>query len=200
MRTLRLLAFVVLLGSATTARAQLSYYGTATYQLAFPIGETHQYIHDVAWRGVGLDFGYFVRPNITVGFAVAWNVFYEGTNRIVHFSNGGDISGYQDRSLNVFPILANARYFFEVSPSIRPFVGFGMGVYPIIQRLDIGLSSYSTTEWHFGIAPELGVFVPIGLGSYGTLSVRYNLPFSSGSQGFYQFIGVHLGIGWGNGL
>jgi hypothetical protein len=199
MRTLRLLSVVVLLGSATAARAQIPYYGTVTYQLAIPIGETHQYIHDVAWRGLGLDFGYFVRPSISIGFAVAWNVFYEGTNRVVHFSNGLDISGYQDRSLNVFPLLANARYFLSLGESIKPFVGFGMGVYPIIQRVDIGLSSYSSTEWHFGIAPELGVFVPIGLGSYATLSIRYNLPFSSGSQGFYQFVGIHLGIAWGNG-
>jgi hypothetical protein len=95
--------------------------------------------------------------SVPVGFAVAWNVFYEGTNRVVHFSNRVDISGYHDRSWNVFPLLGNARYFIDASPSIKPFGGFGTGVYPIIQRLDVGLSSYESTEWHF---PSSGCSCP----------------------------------------
>ena len=71
MRTLRILSVVAFLGTSTAARAQVPYYGTVTYQLAFPVGETHQYIHNVAWRGIGLDFGYFIRPTISIGFAVA---------------------------------------------------------------------------------------------------------------------------------
>jgi outer membrane protein W len=115
-----------------------------------------------------------------------------------HFSNGLDVSGYQDRSLNVFPLLLDARYFIRLQREMRPFVGLGIGAYIITQRLDIGLSSYSTTEWHFGLAPEAGLLFPLGSGTDFTVSVRYDMPFGSGSQGFFQFLGLHLGIGWGN--
>jgi hypothetical protein len=198
MRTLRVLAAIAVIGTGSAAKAQV-YYGTLTYQLAFPIGETHQFISDISWRGIGLDLQYMVLPDVSVGFAFAWNVFYESTNQVIHFSNGLDVSGFQDRSLNIFPLLFDARYYPRLSTGkVQGFVGLGVGVYAIVQRLGIGLSTYETTEWHFGLAPELGILVPISQGAQGTISLRYNLPFGTSNQGFYQFLGLHIGIGWGD--
>ena len=186
MRTLRLLALVVLLGSATSARAQLSYYGTVTYQLAFPIGETHQYIHDFAWRGVGLDFGYFVRPNITIGFALAWNVF-AGHQSDRALQQRVDISGYQDRSLNVSPIPANARYFRVSRPSVPSWVRWASTDH---QRLTSG--SRTRRPNGTSASPQSGVFVPIKPGPGTPMSATTSL---LQREPGLQFIGVHLGIG-----
>ena len=75
MRTLRTALLGVLVVSAT-ASAQTYYYGdpqpssgpfygSVVYQLGIPIGNTHDYISDVEWRGVGVDLGWMVKPSFS---------------------------------------------------------------------------------------------------------------------------------------
>jgi hypothetical protein len=181
------------------------FYGAALYQFGIPVGGTHGYIADVAWRGVGVELGWTVRQSISVGVALGWNVFYENTTGVVTSVPGNKqpgfaIYGNQDRSFNFFPLLVDFRYIPRLKDGIRPFVGLGLGGYITAQYLGIGLTSYTQTAFQLGVAPEVGVVVPVQGGAAVQFSARYNLAFSGGGVDFQQWVGLSLGLAWGSAL
>jgi hypothetical protein len=215
MRTLRTTAFLGVLLASSAVRAQTYYtgdqtstspfYGSVQYQFGIPIGNTYDYISDVSWRGIGVDLDWMVKPTLSIGLALGWNVFYQPTNKVINYIPGRQnagfaISGQQDRSFNFFPILADFRWLPKLKTGVRPFLGLGVGAYVTTQQLGIGLYSYSTTQCQFGVAPELGVIIPIDAGAGVQISTRYNMAFQSGGIPFEQWLGIYLGIVWGQGI
>ena len=65
---------------------------------------------------------------LAVGLAFGWNVFFENTTSVVNYK-GTDIYGNQDRTLNVWPVLANARWFPKISSNrdLQPYIGANVG-------------------------------------------------------------------------
>jgi hypothetical protein len=217
MRTLRTTAFVGVLLASLSAGAQTYYtgdapsspagnfYGSVSYQLGIPIGNTYDYIHDVAWRGVGVDLQWLLKPNISIGLALGWNVFYENINATINYLPGSSkpgfaISGNQDRSFNFFPLLVDFRFLPKLKSGVRPFLGAGIGAYVTTQYLGIGLYSYTQTAFLFGLAPELGVIIPVEDGLGFTISARYNMAFPGNDIHFQQWLGLSFGVAWGPGL
>jgi hypothetical protein len=217
MRTLRTTALLGVLVTSVTASAQTYYYanpqgssgplfyGSVVYQLGVPVGGTHGYIADVEWRGIGVDLGWLVRPSVSIGVALAWNVFYENTTTVINSVPGNKqpgfaIFGNQDRSFNFFPLLVDFRYLPRLKNGIRPFLGLGIGGYITTQYLGIGLTSYTQTAFQLGVAPELGVIIPVEGGAAVQFSARYNLAFSGGGVDFQQWLGLSLGLAWGSAL
>jgi hypothetical protein len=196
--TMRLAGLLVLLWAAGAKAQQLPPVLIGlSWQLSFPIGETHAYASDVSWRGIGLDLATFVRPDVAVGLAFGWNVFFENTTSTLQYK-GVDITGNQDRTLNVWPVLANARYFprlGEGHSDVQPYVGANIGGYIIERYLAIGLTAFQETHFHFGLAPEIGVFFQNPVGAV-ILNARYNMAFASGGVPFQQFLSINLGYAW----
>jgi Outer membrane protein beta-barrel domain len=188
-----------------TPEGSLGFYGSLLYQLGLPVGATHGYISDVEWRGVGVDLGWMVRPNVSIGVALGWNVFYENTTGTVtsvpgNKSPGFAIYGNQDRSFNFFPLLVDFRYAPRLKDGLRPFFGVGIGGYVTTEYLGIGLTSYTQTAFQLGVAPEVGFLVPVEGGAAVQFSARYNLAFPAGGVDFQQWLGLSLGLAWGAGL
>ena len=170
-----------------------------SYQFSIPIGETFNYTAPVSWRGIGLDVASFVRPDLAVGLAFGWNVFFDNTTSTIHFQ-GVDITGNQDRTLNVWPVLVNARWFPRISSNrdIKPYIGANIGGYIIERYLGLGLNAFQQTNFHFGLAPEIGVFFEQPFGAI-FLNARYNMAFAAGGVPFQQFLGFNLGYAWEHG-
>jgi len=220
MRTLRTTALLAVLCASTTAGAQTyyygdpppsapggagSFYGSVVYQLGIPVGNTFDYISDVEWRGLGVDLQWMLKPTISVGLALGWNVFYENINATIDYVPGNRtpgfaISGNQDRSFNFFPLLADVRFLPRLKNGVRPFLGLGIGGYVATQSLGIGLHTYTQTAFLFGLAPEVGIIVPVEGGAAVQFSVRYNMAFPGGGIDFQQWVGLSLGIAWGSAL
>ncbi len=196
-RTFLPIAALTVLLSTSAARAQLppTLVGVS-YQFSIPIGETYNYTHPVSWRGIGLDVASFVRPELAVGLAFGWNVFFENTTSTINYK-GTDVTGNQDRVLNVWPTLVNVRYFPRISSNrdVQPYVGANIGGYIIERYLAIGLSAAQETHFHFGLAPEIGVFFQNPVGAV-FLNARYNMAFASGGVPFQQFLSINLGYAW----
>jgi hypothetical protein len=183
-------------------KESLGGYGSVTYQLSFPFGNTHQYTGIVSWRGIGLDLQWMVTPNIAVGLLFAWNVFYQNTNEVINVKPGLDVSGgSQDRSLNVFPLMVDVRYMTGEKDDLRLFAGAGVGGDIIIRYLAIGLSSAQNTTFNFTVAPELGVLIPIKESGVALqLETRYNMAFAGGGLPFQNWLSLNLGVAWGSAL
>jgi len=183
--------------SAPRARAELPPFLIGiSYQFSIPIGNTFNYTPPVSWRGIGLDTATFIKPELAVGLAFGWNVFFENTTSTLHYK-GTDITGNQDRTLNVWPTLVNARWFPKISSNrdIQPYIGGNVGGYIIERYLAIGQTAVQETHYHFGLAPEIGVFIQNPVGAF-FLFARYNMAFASGGVPFQQFLTFSLGYAW----
>jgi hypothetical protein len=199
MRTHTLIPFAAaaVLLSASGARAQLppTLVGVS-YQFSVPIGNTYNFTPPVSWRGIGLDVASFIRPDVAVGLAFGWNVFHENTTSTITI-RGTEISGNQDRTLNVWPTLVNVRWFPKISSNrdLQPYIGANIGGYIIERYFAVGLTASQETHYHFGLAPEIGVFFQNPVGAV-FINARYNMAFASGGVPFQQFLGFSLGYAW----
>jgi len=195
------LALVCFLISHNQGYAQ-QWYGAATYQVSFPMGDTKEYTNNTSFRGVGLDFRYKIKKAMTVGITLGWNVFYERTDEtmIVETDNPGAITGTQDRYLNSFPIMASFHYYFGQKRGIRPYLGLNAGVYRMIQRLGIGIRAIQNNRWEWGVAPEVGIIFPVDRELAILVNGKYNYTFTGesvvGTDINHSYVTIGLGLVW----
>ena len=169
-----------------------------SYNMGLTTGSTKDFADDYSWRGLGIDYKRFTDRNISVGFSTGWNIFDQKVRGLINLERGA-VSGLQVRHINAFPILVNANYHFDSRESqVKPYVGFNIGTYYIIQRFDIGVITIEEDNWHFGIAPELGFIIPFGY-MFTTWSVKFNYAFAAGKSiagdaKDYSYWGFNIGF------
>jgi opacity protein-like surface antigen len=153
-KTLRIVAaaLTLLVVSGAEAKAQEWFWGME-YMVGIPTSDTKGFTNDFSWRNFGIEGRYSMTNNVSLGLFFGWNVFTEQTDSVISFE-GIDVSGDQFRYVNSFPIMATAHYYLGRPGGIRPYAGVGLGTYYIENRLDIGLSSITTsrTGWTSGSA------------------------------------------------
>ncbi len=169
------MAVILLLVTSAAASAQQigDYFFGFGYNVSVPISDMKDFTDGTSFRGVNMEFRKIVRPNVTVGFMAGWHVFDERTDEVVSL-DVADIQGTQLRYINSFPLMVNAHYYFGDRGGVRPFIGANVGTYYIERRVEIGLFLVDDDAWHFGLAPEAGIVVPIGWRARGFLNARYN--------------------------
>jgi len=175
------LAFLLVLAGNAAAEAQTGQYWWAfTYQTSLSAGDTKDFTDDFSWRNMGLEGRTYLSPNFSVGVFFGWNVFNDQLDGTISLG-GVDASGYQLRWVNAFPMLATAHLYLGDRSGPRPYVGTGVGTYWIENRMELGVTSVTASNWHFGLAPEAGVMIPTAGYSDVYLSAKYNYAFESGS-------------------
>ena len=98
--------------------------------------------------------------------------------------------------INSFPFLLTVDYFFGDYGSPRFFAGAGIGAYRIYQRTDMGIYTVEPREWHFGIAPQFGLAVPLNRDAYFLSTIRFNYAFKSGSIDDTSYLTINVGFAW----
>ncbi|MGH9259853.1 MAG: hypothetical protein ACRD08_08155, partial [Acidimicrobiales bacterium] len=154
--------------------------GALTYSWSMPADQTKQYADNDSWLGLTVE-GRAMQDRTSVGILLGWNSFYNRTSQTINLPQGA-ITGDQYRSLQIFPLLANAHLYFGETRAPRMYVGVNAGAYYVHQVLDIGLSSLTTDNWHFGVAPEVGFMIPKRgrFGAVSIINVRYHYPLEGG--------------------
>jgi hypothetical protein len=190
----------MILGLASASQAQFmgDSYGAVTYNMGLPVSDTKDFTSAYSWRGMGLEFRKFNKENMSVGLSLGWNVFHEETNETIEIAEGrGSATGNQDRTINAFPLMVGFQIYGGQEGSARPYFGVsGPGFY-IEQRLDIGVFSFQEDGWNWGLAPEVGLIVPVRGGDANMLlNVRYNYAFEGYGRGPYSYLGFNVGFAW----
>ncbi len=177
--------------------SQGSYFGMS-YQVSLPVGNTADYISTVSGRGFGIDYKGFVTPEVAIGGMIGWNVFYEAIDAELYDipSGNGSAYGQQWRYINSFPFLLTADYFLGDYGDKRFFAGLGLGAYRVYQRLDMGIYTYEPREWMFGLAPQVGVLVPMNRDAYFHTTLRFNYGFESGDIDALSYLTLAAGFAW----
>jgi hypothetical protein len=155
------------------------WWGGVSYQGALPGGDTKLMADGFSWRGIGLEGRTSVRSNLSVGAFVGWNVFNDEVDGTISVA-GADVSGFQSRFVNAVPLLATAHVYSGSKGGTRAYLGGGIGTYWVENRLELGQTALTSSNWHFGLAPEVGIILPKESFAAGFLSIKYNYAFESG--------------------
>jgi opacity protein-like surface antigen len=184
------LAFLI--PAMTFAQHDFPYHGF-TYSMSVPAVGTNDYINAGSFRGANYEGYYELKPKFALSWLLGWNVFNNELRNETYVDDNVTITGNQFRYQNAFPMLVRALYLFGVPEGIRPFVGAGLGVTYNKRRTDIGLYSLEADAWHFTMAPELGIMIPVGMSGI-TSSVRYNYAVKARDLGQQSYFSFNLGF------
>jgi outer membrane protein len=175
------------------------WFGSYSYNISFPTGDTQDYVDKTSWRGMSLDFRKYVQPNISWGLSFGWHVFHKRTKERITLENG-DVSGTQDRYINSFPLMVNAHYYLSEEGEFRPYLGANVGLFRTLQRFEIGLFAWQKNNWVFGFIPEVGFLLPIGEEMNLHVSGKYHFPLEgdtiTGNKASVSYIGLNVGLAY----
>jgi outer membrane protein W len=190
---IRVFALALLLVFAANAKASAQaqeWWWGFTYQTALSAGDTKDFVDQFSWRNVGVEARSMINQNASVGVFFGWNVFNKEVDGTIALG-AVDVSGYQSRFINAVPMLVTAHYYLGSRSGPRPYLGAGVGTYWIENRLELGLTSVTVANWHFGLAPEVGVIIPTQAMAETYLSVKYNYAFEANDiQRTYWTFGI----------
>jgi outer membrane protein W len=168
-----------------------------TYDVAIPTGQmSSDFINSTSWRGISIDNRWGIKPNLTVGFLLGWQVFAQRFDNVTEVTSDGLVTfhGTQFRTINSFPLQANAHYYFGEEDGIRPWVGLGIGTAYSDQRMQVGFFETRTNVWSFTTTPQMGIDIPINHQTSFTLHARFNY-FNHDAVSFnYSFMVFGAGI------
>lgn len=169
-----------------------------TYSVSGLGGDAKDYINEVSWRGLGLEYRRFnFEETSSIGFYLGWNVWDKRTagTFTVDYTT---LTGTQRRYINSVPFLLTGHYYFGNTNSLQLYVGGGAGAYFIVQTFQIGVGQFEKETWHLGLAPEAGLLYPLSE-VHVLLNLKYNYAFASGESIAgdpidYQHWSVNVGI------
>lgn len=135
------------------------------YNMSVPLGDSHDFVSKMSFRGFSLDYHQFVTEHWGFGLKFGWNTYYKHLDYTTgNFLLGGKdvtITGDQFRYLNVAPLMASVRYQFTKDDAFfLPYVALGIGTNWAETRLEIGDLVAQEKGWQFAFAPEVGVIIP----------------------------------------
>lgn len=183
---------------APQASAQ-DWFGMATWQVSFPTGDTKTFTDEVSFRGAGLDFRRTLSGGTSAAVMMAWNVFHERTEGTIDLGYGA-VSGSQDRYINSFPVMIGVLHYFGGKRSTRPYIAVNGGGFVLIQTFRIGVTEIEVDDWEWGVAPEVGVIIPIRTGAWFVVNGRYQYSPTSESLTEHEvdltYYQINIGFMW----
>ena len=167
-----------------------------TYDMSYAVGSTGDYMGKASFRGATLiDARNFVSDDVSIGGSFSWHTFYEAENGI--FEDGNTtLTGQQYRYINSFPIMLTGHYYFGDGSTTTYYVGTGIGTVSYEERTEMGLFYSGNAKWHFGIAPQIGILIPMSATVDFHVSLKYNQTFKAGDYNANQYLTLSVGFAW----
>jgi outer membrane protein W len=192
-----ILAIALLVGAGLAGFSQSVW--NLTYDMSLPMGATKDFVSKTSYRGFGIDGRQFINDNITLGGSWSWNVFYEKSEPKLESYSGVDIYGVKYSYSNVMPFLFTSHYYFGEDGGVRPFIGTGIGTNWKEDYFEKGalISDYDN-GWQFTLAPEVGIYVPVGFSSLIFVNAKYTYGFETGNVNATSYLNVGVGFAWEN--
>jgi hypothetical protein len=201
-----LLLLLLVLVVINPLSAQWQALNVLTYDVSFPFRATKVFTTaDMSWLGLSYQFRYVLKPNLSAGVYLGWEVFHGEPTEAIDINKTdkfqGTISGKQSRYINALPIMLGVHYYTGNEDGTRAFFGLNVGAMLIEEKIDIGLLVLKELKGHFAFAPEAGVMFPLGYNFHLLASVRYNYAFGagkslSGDTSGYSCLSLNIGISY----
>ena len=183
----------MLLGTISNMNAQSI--TNISYSIGFPTGQFSDYIGEPSFRGFHIGYAKFIKPDLTVGFNVGWNVFYKSKAYDTYNQGTASFSGKQYRSNNSVPVTGNVNYYFKQNEKINAYAGMGLGLVYNRKNTDMYVYTLEEESWNFGLQPELGLEYKVDSRYSITAAGKYYYCFESGDIGYpTSYFALNLGV------
>ena len=206
-----LLIMAICIGCAGIANAQS--YGndmkqvySFNYQVNVPAGSSTNFISKMNFEGFNMNWAYFINTNIAFGLDIGYSNYHQKFGQKVYRPNANTaINAAQYRYTQVFPIKAQAKYFFTPNYPVKMYAGLGVGALSAGQHIIIQDFDAWNNNWGFLLSPEIGVLIPFGQeNTWGAnITAGYNWSTNKSSlgdikidnmQSFYMNIGLYMAL------
>jgi outer membrane protein W len=174
----KIIVSLILLGAISNVKAQ--YITNFSYSMSFPSGDFSNYVSDPSFRGISFGYASFVKPNVTVGINLGWNVFYEEKGYDTYTQGTESLTGKQFRTNNTAPIMVNGNYYFKQSDKINTYGGLGLGLVYNHRNTDMYVYTLDESSWNFALQPEIGIEYKTDRKWALTAAAKYYYCFESG--------------------
>lgn len=186
---------LILLGTISIAKAQTV--TNFSYSMGFPTGDFSSYISDPSFRGFSFGYAKFIKPNVTLGINLGWNVFYEEKGYDTYTEGTASLTGKQFRTNNTTPITFNANYYFKQSDKINAYAGMGLGLVYNHRNTDMYVYTLEEKSWNFALQPEIGLEYKTDRNWAITIAGKYYYCFESGDiQQPISYFALNLGFSY----
>jgi hypothetical protein len=163
-------------------------------EATFALGETAKFAGSFGLAGFGVDARYLGLRPWRLGAAIGWHTISERREDFVETENAA-YSGTMIKELSYNPLMAKVGYTLSENDKLTSFAAFGVGGTRSIRRVDTGVVVLTDEQWHFAIAPEVGIEAPVGpIHIVGAFRFSYLTP--SGGVGDQVLINICAGIGF----
>lgn len=192
-KALYIAGLLLLMGATGFAQER---YTIINYPIGFAMGDTKDFIDKTSFRGFGLEFGKFLADDkVSVGFQTNFQTFYKELPKNTYPIDNGAITGKQYRYITSVPLLVSGLYYpLGQETVIVPHVGLGLGTYYVDKKLDMGLFRDQTKVWHLGLAPQLGVSVPINYKTSFNVNAQYNVALKTKNHDAEGWLTLSFGL------
>lgn len=167
---------------------------TISYVLSVPTAGTHDFLSNVSFLGLGIEGGNYLTDNFNLGVSLRWVRYSQNNGRQTVTTDNGAITGEQQKAINMFPLMAKARYETSQEGTV-PYIALGVGALYGQRYNNVGSFSSNQYGWQFGLAPEIGLFQDKLLGQTGAaVAVRYDAGFGTDAMPAYSALSFSIGL------
>ena len=192
-----IIGFVFIAAAAVPLTAYDSY-TILTYDMAQPFGDLKETTPDFSWRGWAFSYRNHIRDQLSLGLSVGWQGFSRMESG-TYESGPVSATGTFVRYVSAAPLMATAHLYTGSPGGFRLYGGLGIGTFYIQDRYNFGIFAFYEDHWHFGLAPELGVMLPVGASLWNLLgSVTYNYGFGTSNYEAVSYLGINVGFAFEN--
>ncbi len=196
---------------AGVARAQ--FYGNGmkqvysiSYQTSVPIGGARDFVPNMSFEGININWEYFIIDNVSVGLNLSYNNYnHKVGQRIYRPNENTAINAAQYRYAQTFPIKAQAKYYMNPFGSVQLYSGLGIGALSAGQHIIIQDIDVWDNNWGFLLSPEIGALIPFGADNFWGANVTAGYNWSTNKtdiggikfnnrQSFYINVGLYMAI------
>lgn len=195
MKKISILILLLSLYSISFSQSRIS---MVNWDISIPQGELKEFLvnENISLGGVSIDIRGYVSDNVTVGGFLGWDFFNGDSNEMFTVeteTSQTDISGLQRFYVNYLPIMVNTHYYLEAGET-KYYAGTGLGAVRTIKRTSIGTFNINDNHWHFGVTPEVGVLLPLGLTTSMNLAVKYPVAFKTSESIAFSYLSFNVGF------
>lgn len=180
-------------------QSQAKFYFGGGWEMTLPVGSSADFASVFGVQSANFQFRYLGLGRASFGGLVAWDNWSTKGDQTTTAGNV-TIGGIQARGVHINPLYARAQLsLFDIrDPSSNkipvPYAAFNLGGAYVVRRLDMGISALTADSWHWALAPEIGVELPLSPLVF-SVGGRFNYLFASGDGPEQLYFSFVIGLG-----
>jgi hypothetical protein len=166
------------------------------YSVGVPMGALKDHTASTSWRGVTFEWQKFINTDVSVGVNLAYSVFYDKMPYGSYTKGDATLTGQQYRYNNLFPMAVNGQYHIggASGSGIKPYIGLGIGTIYDLRNTDMGMWTIEENNWHFLLAPEVGITYDLSIATGIKVSARYDNAFKTSDADGFGNLNINVGF------